>query len=70
MKRNANHIALIATRPFLNSFLLPYFSLADVLCDPTDVNWRKETPFEAMTGHTAPSSDGPLAEVFCSFPQL
>jgi hypothetical protein len=47
-------------RPFLNSFLLP----SDVLCDPTDLIWRKGTPFEAMTGRTAPSSDGLLSEVF------
>ena len=49
---------------FLNS------SLPDVLCDPTDLNWRKEIPFEAMTGRIAPSSDGLLAEVFWGFPQL
>ena len=35
----------------------PSFSLPDVLCDPTDLIWRKGTPFEAMTGRTAPSSD-------------
>ena len=35
----------------------------DVLCDPTDLIWRKGTPFEAMNGPTA-SSDGLLAEVF------
>jgi len=29
-----------------------------MLCDPTDLIWRKVTPFEAMTGRTAPSSDG------------
>ena len=28
------------------------------------------TPFEAMTGRTAPSSDGLLVEVFWGFPQL
>ena len=27
-------------------------------------------PFEGMTGRTAPSSDGLLAEVFWGFPQL
>ena len=37
--------------------LIPSFSLPDVLCDPTDLIWRKGTPFEAMTGRTAPSSD-------------
>ena len=26
--------------------------LPDVLCDPTDLNWRKRTPCEAMTGRT------------------
>ena len=38
-----------------------------MLCDPTDLIWRKGTPFEAMTGPTAPSSDGLLAEVFWGF---
>ena len=45
--------------PFLLSFLLP-----DMLRDPTDLTWRKGSPFEAMTGRTIPSSDGLLAEVF------
>jgi hypothetical protein len=31
--------------------------------DPTDLIWRKETPFEAMIGLIAPSSDGLLAVV-------
>ena len=44
----------------------PTPSFPDVLCDPTDFLWRKETPFEAMTGRTAPSSDGLLATVFLS----
>ena len=38
-----------------------------VMCDPTDLIWRKGTSFEAMTGRTAPSSDGLLAEVFWGF---
>ena len=38
-----------------------------MLCDLTDLIWRKGTPFEAMTGHTAPSSDSLLAEVFWEF---
>ena len=50
--------------------LFPSFSLPDVLCDPTDLIWRKGTPFEAMTDCTAPSSDGLLAEVFWGFPRL
>ena len=54
--------------PILSFF--PSFSLPDMLCDPTDLIWRKETPFEAMIGRTAPASDGLLAEVFWSFPQL
>ena len=29
---------------------------------------RKGAPFEVMTGRTAPSSDGVLAEVFLGFP--
>ena len=44
-----------------------FFSLPDVPCDPTDLIWRKRTPFEAMTGRTAPSLDGLLAEVFRVF---
>ena len=32
-------------------------------CDPTDLIWRKGTPFEAMSGRTAHSSDGLLAEL-------
>ena len=46
------------------------FSLPDVLCSPNDLIWMKRTPFEAMTGRTAPSSDILLAEVFWDFPQL
>ena len=34
-----------------------------------DLIWRKGTPFEAMTGRTALSSDGLLAGVFRGFPQ-
>ena len=41
-----------ATHPYL----FPSFSLPDVLCDPTVLIWRKGTPFEAMTGRTAPLS--------------
>ena len=47
-------------------FLFYSFSLPEVLCDPTDLIWSKGTPFEAMTGHMAPLSDGLLAEVFLS----
>ena len=54
--------------PILSFF--PSFSPLDVLCDPTDLIWRKGTPFEAMTGRTVPSSDGLLTEVFWGFPQL
>ena len=50
--------------------LIPSFSIPDVLCDPTDLIWRKGTPFEVMTDRTAPSSDSLLAEVFWGFPQL
>ena len=49
---------------------IPSFSLPDVLYDPTDLIWKKETPFEAMTGRAAPSSEGLLAEIFRRFPQL
>ena len=45
----------ILPHPILS--LIPSFSLPDVLRDPTDLIWRKGTPFEAMTGRTAPSSD-------------
>ena len=55
--------------PSLPSFL-PSFSLPDVLCYPTDLIRRKKTPFEAITGRTAPLSDGFLAEVFWDFLQL
>ena len=51
-------------------FLPSSSPLADVLFDPTDLIWRKGAPLEAMTGRTAPSSDGVLAEVFWGFPQL
>ena len=47
----------------------PSFSIADVLCDPSDLIWKEGTPFEAMTGRTAPSSNCFLAEVFRGFPQ-
>jgi hypothetical protein len=59
-------------RPFLLSFRRanPFFSLLDVLCDPTDLIWRKGTAFETMTDRTFPSLDGLLAEVFRGFPQL
>ena len=36
-------------------------SLPDMLCDPTGFILRKGTPFEAMTGRTAPSLGGLLA---------
>ena len=42
--------------------------LFNVLCGPTDLIWGKGTPFKAMTGCTAPSSDGLLGEVFWGFP--
>ena len=38
-----------------------------MLCDPIDLMWRKGTPFEAMTGCKAPSSDGLLAEGYLGF---
>jgi hypothetical protein len=55
------------TIPVLSLF--PSISLHDVLCDPTDLILRQETPLEAMTGPTAPSSDGLLAEVIWDFPR-
>ena len=54
-----------ASNPTLSLF--PSFSLPDVLCDPTDLIWRKGIPFETMTGRTSPSSDGLLAEVYRGF---
>ena len=41
-------------------FLIPPFSLPGMLCDPTDLIWRKGTPFEAMTGRTAPSNQSDI----------
>ena len=37
------------------------------ISSPTKLIWRKGTPFEAMTGCTAPSSDSLLAEVLLVF---
>ena len=51
-------MAIAPPRPFLP------FSLPGVLCDPTDLLWRKGTPFEVMIGRTDLSSDGLLAEAF------
>ena len=48
--------------------LFPSFSLPDMLCDPTDLIWRKVIPFEVMTGRTASSSNGFLVEIFWGFP--
>ena len=53
--------------PALSSF--SFFFLPDVLCDPTDLVWRKEIPFEAMTARTTFINDF-LAEVFRAFPHL
>ena len=61
-------IVIVLPVPTLSCF--PSFSLPDVLCDPTDIIWWKGTLFEAMTGRTAPSADGLLAEVFWGFPRL
>ena len=47
----------------------PSFSLPDALSNPTDLICWKRTPFEAMIGRTAPSSDGLLAEVSRAFSQ-
>ena len=46
---------------------IPFTFFPDVLCDPTDLIWRKWALFEAMTDRTAPSSDGLLTEFFCVF---
>ena len=69
----SSHVEIVIIRARwynINKFSLNVHSLPDVLCNPTYLIWRKGTPFEAMTGHTAPSSDGLLAEVFWGFPQL
>ena len=66
-KLNTNIFTIIQS---FHNYTFPSFSLPDVLCDPTDLIWMKRTPFEAMTGRTAPSSDGLLAEVFRVFSQL
>ena len=47
----------------------PSFSLPDVQCQPTDLIWREETPFEALAGSPA-FIDGLLAEVHRGFPLL
>ena len=39
-------------------------SFPDVLCNPTELVWRKGTTFEAMTGRSVLSSNSLLAEVF------
>ena len=62
-------MSLLRLSTWIGDSLFPCFSLPDVLWDPTDLIWRKETPFEAMNGRTAPSSDGLLAEVSRGFPQ-
>ena len=46
-----NGIVYTIPHPVLS--LIPSISLPDVLCDPTDLIWRKGTPFEATTGRTA-----------------
>ena len=43
-----------------------FFSVPDVLCDLTDLIWRKGAPLKAMNGRTAHLSDGLLVEVFLS----
>ena len=62
------HICHLEMDPVFSLF--PSFCLPDVLCDPTDLIWRKGAPFEAIIGRTAPSSDGLLAEVFWGFSRL
>ena len=49
--------------------LFPSFSLPDLLCDPTELIWRKGTPFEAMIRRTTSSSGGLLVEVIRGFTQ-
>jgi hypothetical protein len=52
--------------------VLPFFpslSLPNMLSDPTDLIWKKGTPFEAITNRRA-FVDGLLAEVFWGFSQL
>ena len=43
-----------------------YILIYDV---PAGLIWKEGTPFETKTSHTAPSSDGLLAEVLRGFPQ-
>ena len=63
---------LVCLKTMQHSPSFPSFFHPDMLCDPTDLIWRKATPFEAMTGHIVPSSDGLLAEVFplCTAPRI
>ena len=65
-KQINSNIVLPTTPPDLSFF--PSISLLDVLCDPTNLIWWKGTPFEVITGRTAPSSDGLLAEVLWGNP--
>ena len=47
----------------------PSFFIPDLMCDSTDLIFKKGTPFEAMAGRTV-FIDGLLVEVFRGFPQL
>ena len=58
--------AKIERKQYNNRHLVRPFSLSNVLCNTTDLIWRKGTPFEAMTSRNVPLSD----EVFRAFRQL
>ena len=65
MKTHVNFELITCHMP--NRSLYPLIVLISMptsfpLTDPTDLIWRKGISFEAMTGRTAPSSDGLLAE--------
>ena len=59
----------IPQEPRTQLFLLPFFSLPAMLCDPIGFIWEVRDLFEAMTDHTA-FINYLLAEVFRDFLQL
>ena len=56
-------------RPKFRSYSALSLSLSDMLCNSIDLIWRKGTPFEGMTGHTAFINRSWL-RFYWSFPKL
>ena len=69
-KSDRNSVVGSETPSFPFSFLFPFLTCCAILLTSFGGKGPKGTPFEAMTGRTAPSSYGLLAEVFWGFPQL